>query len=173
MVKYLTQLASKQEVSKRIEAFVRDLSSNSFDKREKASQRLTAIGYRALPSLLEAIKEGDAESVRRATECVELIRKDDRWGDRDAELAQAAIRRLVTTHPEQALEALFCFLPSADETTVEHIWIAAERIVLADGKVNPLMQQKLADSAAMRRSLAAFLLACHGNAEQRAAACEA
>jgi hypothetical protein len=63
------------EVSKRIDRAVADLSDADFHKREAASATLLGLREKAYPALLEAAKQKDAEVVRRVEGLLERLRE--------------------------------------------------------------------------------------------------
>jgi HEAT repeat protein len=173
LVKFLSERAGKQPDAKAIDALVRGLGSESFNEREAASKQLVAVGPPALDALRKAAKDGDAETVRRAKQCIEEIEKDNRWDYRRWQLAQAAIRAVVATRPKGAADALLRFLPeAAEELTAELVWYALDKIGRGDGSADPAWEAALSDTSPARRAAAAFVLARHGDGQRRAAACK-
>jgi hypothetical protein len=74
-----------------IDRLVRQMGSDSFTERQKASKALEAIGEPALETLRKAAKDGDAEIRRRATELVRTI--EDRRAAQGRARALAIVRR--------------------------------------------------------------------------------
>jgi hypothetical protein len=64
-----------EDVGRKIEAAVADLSSADFKKREAASATLLALKELAYPALLRAAKDKDAEVARRAEDILEKVRE--------------------------------------------------------------------------------------------------
>src|SRR5262245_17143225 len=97
----------------RLATLVRQLGHRSFAVREKASRQLITAGEAALPFLKPALKDADAEVVRRTNECIaeiELVPHAARH--------VAAARLLAVRRPEGAAEVLLAFLPFADWETI-------------------------------------------------------
>src|SRR5262249_47604115 len=86
---------------KRLRALVQQLGDDDFAKREDATQQLVALGQRARPALLRALKDADIEVVRRAQDCLKRI-------DHGAAAAviAAGVRLLARRQPSGATKVL-------------------------------------------------------------------
>jgi LCCL domain len=62
------------ETTKHVEAAIAKLASSDFKEREAGSTELLALGEKAYPALLQAMKDKDMEVVRRADEVLGKIR---------------------------------------------------------------------------------------------------
>lgn len=62
------------EVARRVEAAIVKLGSSQYAEREEGGRELTALGARAYPALLRALKSDDQEVARRAEKIVETVR---------------------------------------------------------------------------------------------------
>jgi HEAT repeat protein len=106
----------------KIQELIRDLGSDSFETRQKASQQLIAIGKPALALLAEAEKSDDAEVRIRARRAAEAIRSSvgfllDLLGDKDPGVRKQAAERLggLGAAGKPALAALGELLKDSDE----------------------------------------------------------
>jgi hypothetical protein len=145
---------------------VRQLGSDDFAQREKASAALVARGPLAVPFLRPATESADAEVVRRARACLEEI---DR-GPGPA-LPAAAVRLLVRRKPAGAVEALLRFAPYADDGAVEYEIVAAVvALGLHDSKADTVLLEALRDKEPARRAVAVAAVGRASDAGQRAAA---
>jgi tetratricopeptide (TPR) repeat protein len=66
----------KPPTADQIARWIKDLGDNNFDVRETASRRLWEAGEAAEAAVMEALKSGDAEVVRRASDLADKFR----WG---------------------------------------------------------------------------------------------
>jgi hypothetical protein len=150
----------------RLADLVRQLGSEDFEQRQKASAALVARGPLAVPFLRQAARSADAEVVRRARACLEEI---DR-GPGPA-LPAAAVRLLVRRKPAGAVEALLRFAPHADDAYVEDEVVAAlAALGLHEGKADTALLEALRDKEPVRRAVAAYAVARATDPAQHAAA---
>ncbi len=150
----------------RLADLVRQLGSDDFAQREKASAALVARGTPAVPFLRPAATSTDAEVARRARACLEEI---DR-GPGPA-LPAAAVRLLARRKPAGAVEALLCFAPLADDPSIEdEVAAALVALGLHDGKADVALLEALRDKEPARRAVAVAAVARATDAGQRAAA---
>jgi HEAT repeat protein len=139
----------------RIEALIRDLGSNEFTERQRASANLVAEGNRAKPLLRRAAGHPDLEVRRRAEECLKAIRDQDDG----LNVVSAAARLLVNRRPSGAAEVLLDFLPFAEaEGSSEEIQPALIALAIRDGKPDPVVAAALRDKDPVRRAGAAVAL---------------
>jgi HEAT repeat protein len=88
-----------------IKQLIRDLGSDSFDAREKASKKLAEMGRAALPLLEQAAVTADDAEIRiRAGRAVEAIKGSERYlreslTDKDAKVRREAAERLAILGP--------------------------------------------------------------------------
>lgn len=66
-------LPMTEDMLARIDKDIRDLGAEEFDKREAASADLLALQERAIPALLKAIENPDAEVAQRAEKLVDML----------------------------------------------------------------------------------------------------
>jgi HEAT repeat protein len=157
---------------KQVELYVQQLGNESFGVREQASRHLSEYGPPARRFLQKALESLDPEVARRARFCLDEI---DRGAS--AGLAAAAVRLLTVRKPAGSIQTLLTFLPFNDDDLVEEEALKALAVLgFADAvkgqkrdKADPVLAGAVNDPVAARRSAAAFVLAGHGNADERAA----
>jgi hypothetical protein len=139
----------------RIAALIADLGNDSYDRRERASADLVAVGARAEPLLRDAAKNHrDAEIKRRAGECLRRLARES-----DPAVLAAAARVLAARRPDGAAEALLAFLPGADDETVaDEVRAALAAVAVKDGKAAPALVKALGDKLPVKRAAAAAAL---------------
>jgi hypothetical protein len=139
---------------KRIEALVARLGDDSYEVREKAAADLVALGPSATPLLHQATRSDDIEVVRRAEKCLQQIEKTS-----GTVVTAAAARLLAVRKPAGAAEALFAFLPFADDdVAADAVRDALAALALRDGKPDRAVVEALEDKAPVRRAAAAAAL---------------
>jgi len=62
------------EDSKKINAAIKDLSSDAFKERQRATAELVRFGIKAYPALVVATENGDAETRKRAEQIIETLK---------------------------------------------------------------------------------------------------
>jgi hypothetical protein len=133
---------------------VRDLGSDSFDLREKASQKLAQAGLVARPFLLPALKDPDPEVSHRAERCLRSIERGP-----PPDLVLAAVRVLAARRPANTLQALLAYLPVVDDASVEEAVLTALAAVgITKDEADPALVKALTDKAPARRAASARLL---------------
>ena len=141
----------------RVNRLIRQLGDDEFEKREKASADLQAIGRLAVPALTRALNDLDPEISRRAADCLQSIQQGGEQG-----LAVAACQVLARRKPAGAVPALLGYVPNAANDQVTASVIAAlEQLALAEGKIDPSLANALTDEEAARRAAAAVVVARH------------
>jgi hypothetical protein len=144
-----------------ITKLVGKLASDEFEERERAADKLIAVGFPAIPFLRRAMTDDKPEIARRAKGCIEKI------NERLA-LPAAAVRVVARRKPKGAVEAVLGYLPKvADEKDEEDAWYCLEAVAVRDGKVDPALAAALKDEAPSRRAIAACILGRLGDREQR------
>lgn len=139
-----------------IRALIEQLGDDSFEKREEASRRLTALGPRAKKQLQDALRHDDLEVRARAAAC---LRQLDRDGVSNQLLA-AAVRVLARRAPAGAAALLLDQLPAlGDDPLVAEIREVLPALALRGGKAEPALVDALKDRNALRREAAALALA--------------
>jgi hypothetical protein len=161
LVDYFKKRTLNADDQSAIQALVRQLGDDDFDKREEASQKLAEFGLRAKPFLTLALDDPDAEVVQRARGCLRLID-----AGAASETTSAAVRVLARLHPDGAAEALLGYLPSADDVLAEEVRLGLAELAVRDGKADPALVAALTDKAPARRAAAAFAL-CRGGADDQ------
>lgn len=146
-----------------VEPLIRNLAAPSFENREKATKDLLRMGLPALAPLREALRQQDAELIRRAEQCVAKLERDPTW-----RFYPPVVRLLVKRKAEGATEALLRFLPYAvGEDLQEEIWYGLDALALKDGAVRPALIAALKDASPVRRAVAACILGRLGDARQK------
>jgi HEAT repeats/PQQ-like domain len=126
------------------------LGDNSFDVRERASERLAQIGAPALPALTQAATAPDAEVRRRADDCRRTITTAD-----DGPEVRAAARLIAERRPPGAAAVLLDYLPArADESTAEALRTALVAVAVRDGRPESALIRALTDEVPARRAAA-------------------
>lgn len=143
----------------KLEALVKNLSSDDASVADRAQAELTAIGLPALPHLRAAANNADeVEAARRARACLSNIE-----GDNAASLVVNAARALAARKPAGAAKVLLDYLPHAeDNTSFQEIQAALQAVALRDGKPDPALLAALKDRVAIRRGTAAQVLSSVG-----------
>jgi HEAT repeat protein/outer membrane protein assembly factor BamB len=151
------------EDRRHVETWVRQLGSDNFHEREKASAELTRRGPAVRPYLKKALADPDAEVSRRAAGCLEEI--DSGPG---GTLPAAAARLLVRRAPAVAARVLLDYLSFADdEFVVSEVREALAALVRRPGPVDPTLLAALKDSLPVRRGAAAYALGHSRERRQR------
>jgi hypothetical protein len=144
---------------------IEQLGDPSFEVRERASERLTAIGGAALPALTRAATSPDAETRRRAAECRHQITTAA-----DAPLVIAAARRLAEQRPDGTAAVLLDYLPArADERSAAALRAALAAVAVRNGRPEPVVVRALADESPPRRAAAGVAL-CRAGARDELSA---
>jgi HEAT repeat protein len=162
----LRKCAESDADLRQLDSLIRQLGSDSFRKREEASQKLVSLGLPALEPLREASTGAELEFIRRARVCIqEIARRNIQWST-----PLAAVRVLVRRQAPGTVEALLAYVPYAvDEECQEEIWYALDALAVPAGKANPAMVAALQDGLAARRAVAGCILGRQGDAKQKLA----
>jgi hypothetical protein len=139
---------------KEMALLVEQLGDEDFEIREKAHDRLLALGAGALVGIKEAKKSKDPEVSRRADELRHRI-------EAKAEPAiQAATARLIArAKPAGAAEVLLGYLPfAADQQVTDEICKALGAVALRAGQLEASVVQSLDDKIPVKRAAAAEAL---------------
>jgi HEAT repeat protein len=138
----------------RLGALIKQLGDDDFAKREDATQQLVALGQRARPALLRALKDSDIEVVRRAQDCLKRIEH----GAAAAVIA-AGVRVLARRQPAGSAEVLLSYLPAAeDDMVAAEVRMALADLAVRGGKTDPVLVAALSDPSALKRAAAAAAL---------------
>jgi HEAT repeat protein len=144
---------------------IRELGDDSYDVRQKATERLKGLGARAAPMLRPAANHPDVEVRQRAQALLEEIDKEGA-----AALPASAPRLVALRKPAGAAEVLLAYLPCAeDEDAAAEVQAALRSVALPGGRPDPAMARALADPSPARRAAAADALGDADDAEVRAA----
>jgi hypothetical protein len=159
LLKFLRRLAPQAGHLEKARALVRQLGDDSFEKREKATENLIALGVAALPVLQEAAKSQDREVARRAEQCLGKI--GTKPEDRRPILV---VRLLAVRRPAGAVEALLDTLAGADAEFAREIKASLFALAHSGVSENQLLLKALTDKDAGRRAAAAAVLGKDGGA---------
>jgi hypothetical protein len=146
---FLRRLAPAPDVLVKVRKLIGDLSSDTFEVREKAGDELVALGAVAVPLLQQAAKDDDVEVARRAKDCLELIKVRD-----TSETATAAIQVLGLRQPAGTAEALLAYLPGADKAVSREVWAALHHLARKEGPAKQALVKALEDADPARRAAA-------------------
>jgi HEAT repeat protein len=145
--------------AKRIEQLVKQLGSKSFAERERAMKEVIAVGAAALPRLQSATKDRDLEIARRAKQCIEEIKINEKVAAIVAELKSpkpktraAAADKLTEMGPlaKPAVPALIQALDDPDKNVRFRVLVTLGHIGPAAAAAVPRMTQLLNDRGADR-----------------------
>jgi HEAT repeat protein len=138
----------------KINTLIEQLGDDSFEKREKASAELIAMGAAALPQLRQALQSNDTEIQRRAKLCVKAIGQPPD----DASVA-AAVRLLGWRKPPGTAEVLLTWATRlADDPLGREVQAALAAVAVVDGKPDEALVKALDDKDERRRALAGAAL---------------
>jgi len=137
-----------------VRSLVRQLGVRSFAARERASKALIDSGARAVPQLVQATQDPDAEVRRRAVECLRAIEQNTAPA-----LVTSAARLLAARKPPGAAEALLDFVPAVtDENARQEVFTAITAVAVRRGRPEEVVTRALSDEAPLRRAAAAVAL---------------
>jgi HEAT repeat protein len=152
------------EVDK-VRALIKSLGNDDFNVREKATADLVRLGSLADPFLREALKNPDPEVVRRAEECLSLIKSGA-----GSATDMAALRLVAARKPPGAAEALLAYLPFAtNHLASAEVKTALTAVALRDGHADKAVVAALTDKMPQRRAAAALALCRACGSEQHKA----
>jgi HEAT repeat protein len=162
LLAFLRQRTLSDADRDQLKTLIRQLGDDSFEVREKASAKLVTLGAVVETLLEEAVKTNeDIEVVRRAEECLRLIRRGA-----SAKVPAAAVRMLGSRKAQGAAEVLLGYLPFADNDAVaDDVRRALAAVAVRDGKPDPVVVAALTDKLAVRRAAAAEALCRAGTKE--------
>jgi hypothetical protein len=152
------------EVAK-VSALIKSLGNDDFNVREKAQADLVRLGSLAEPFLREALKNTDPEVVRRAQDCLSLIKSGA-----GSATDMAALRLLAARKPAGAAEALLAYLPfAANHLAADEVKTALAAVAVREGKPDKALLAALTDKMPQRRAAAALALCRACGSEQHKA----
>src|SRR5262249_14599888 len=136
--------------------------AETFELREKASEELIKLGNLAEPALQQALKDPDIEIVRRAEDCLRLI-KSGAGSAADS----AALRLVAQRKPADGAEVLLGYLPFAtNQHVAEEVKNALVAVAVRDGQSDKALVAALSDKMPQRRIAAAVALCRAGGSDQ-------
>src|SRR5262249_53064609 len=133
LVEFFRKRVPDEVTPEQLAALVKQLGDDDFAAREKASDRLRALGTRALPALRRALQDADQEVRRRAQDCINVAVSESA-----AARTAAAARVIAARKPAGAAAALVAFLPFAENDDAADEVVGALVVVGAPGgQVDP------------------------------------
>jgi HEAT repeat protein len=155
MLDRLRNATLTEVLREKVQKFVKQLADDDFDVREKASTGLVEAGSAAVPLLLQACKDADAEVARRAEACLSQIDKEPGKSNPASTSRVIAVRK-----PAGAAEVLLAYRPFAhDDASAEELQAALNSVGYRDGKPEKVLLDALTDKVPVRRAAAAAALA--------------
>jgi HEAT repeat protein len=140
-----------EEVRLKAIKLIEQLGDDDFRTRERAASAIKKLGGIMVPLLRQATHSHDVEVRQRAEGCLSEIEQN-----KDTPLAPAVPRLIGLRRPSGAAEAILGYLPFAeDESLVEEVQKALNRVAGSAGKVEPAVLRALTDAAPARRAAAA------------------
>jgi HEAT repeat protein len=165
LLRFFEARSLREADRQKLDELVAQLDDPSFRKRQEASEKLAAWGSVALPFLKKALVNPSLEMKRRAEVCISKIERGP-----GPMLPVAAARVLAQRNPPGAIEALFNYVPFAeDEWVEEEVLISLAGLGVRQDRVDPLLQTALKDARPWRRAAGAYVLGRAGPAEYRGA----
>lgn len=165
LLEYFKKRTPADADRERVADLIKQLGSDSFAVRHKASTDLVALGPAALAPLRRALNDPDEEVKQRARDCMAALLRG-----RGPTVSAAAVRLLRARKPAAAVAVLLAYLPSADDETVEEeVLITLTELGARDGKLDAVLPAALQDKAPARRAAAALIVGRSGTAEQKSA----
>jgi hypothetical protein len=138
----------------RLATRVRELGSNVFAERERASRELSEAGNAALPLLRSAVNSPDLEVARRAERCIEQIERSPA-----ASLFAAAARLTASSRPVGAAGALVAVFPCVeDDWAEEAVLNSLTTVALKNGVADAGVAAAATDGDPLKRAAAGFVL---------------
>lgn len=160
LVAYLKDNTPGDSARQRIQELISHLGNVSFSKREKATAELVKWGLKAASALRQARRSGDAETARRADNCLMKLRNDP-----GLQRSVIAVRLLAQRQPAGACEALVNYLPWApDENSAREVQEALVVLAQSAQEPDPALTRALKDADAQKQQAAAIALGRDGGA---------
>ena len=165
LIEFLRNRIASEEKLREIDKLVAQLGDDSFEVRDKATDKLREFGGLAAPALRRALKSPDLEVVARANNCLKKINDVG-----SSEVLLALCQVLSVKKPPQATEALLEYLPEVECRAVQDA-IAETLTVVAvrDGKADPGLVKALEHRMPHVRAVAGEVLCVSGLTEHKAA----
>jgi HEAT repeat protein len=167
LLDFLRRRTLDENDQRRLQQLVQELGHPSFAERERASRLLTQEGPPALVFLKPAIHDPDIEVVRRAQQCVEMIRRGP-GPSLPTAIVHLLARPQLAGHAPVAV--LLAYIPFADDEAVEDAVLTSLVLLsLREAKVDPGLAAALTDAHPARRGAAAYVLGHVGTEEHQPA----
>jgi hypothetical protein len=139
------------------QSLINRLGDDSFEEREKATREIIRLGRVVVPDLQQALRDPDAEVVRRVRECLDRIVERG-----EVDVLTSAVRLVGWRRPDGGCQALLDLLPSAEEALAAELKAALVVYAERDGKPDPALLWALDDADPVRRSAACGVLGRDG-----------
>ena len=115
LLAFLAKHTGDDQTLVKLDEAIRRLGSDDFDERSRAAEKITSLGFVALPILRKTAKATtDAEVSRQLNDCIGHIERN-----RNPFHLAAAIHELIRQKPEGTAAALFRFSPYAGDDELE------------------------------------------------------
>lgn len=133
-------------------ALTSQLSDEDRNKRDSAAADLIRLGKSALPAVRLALRDRDADVVRRARQILDVLEKLD-----EPALLRAAIRQAVYSRTKRSVPALLALILHATPEELIHIRAALFALQESDGQLEPTLVRALDDPDPKVRTVAEFI----------------
>ncbi len=152
----------EKELAK-LEKYIADVGSDSFDDRAAASSTLTRLGPAAVPLLLAAMRTNDLETERRVHACLKRINQG--W---KPDVRGSVVDRVIDMNTDEAFEALLRYLPwSGHDEVVDDIVFHLYDRAKERPSLRVSLRRALTDPVSLRRGAAACIMARLGTEADR------
>lgn len=164
VLEYLRRQVPGAEDMKKVDSLFRQLGSDNFKERQKASADLIAEGPKIVPILRRLLEPAQPLEVRmRAERCMQAVANQS-----PAAVISTALRLIKARPPAGACAAILEFAAFApDEAVFEDTLECLHAIGVDKGKVDAALHAALKDAQPARRQLAAVLVGGFGSPAQR------
>jgi hypothetical protein len=150
---YLQSQIINERARQCLERWIAEMGSDGFAERERATQKIKALGQAALPYLRRAHENADLEIVRRAESCIEAIEHGP-----GTALPRAALRWLAGHKCPGSVATILAYVPGAEDESIEDEAITA-LIALRDvDSAERICGQALTSSVPIQRAAAVAVL---------------
>ena len=155
LVDFFRHRAHTEADGEHLRTLVRKLGDPTSAVRDRSAAELVGWGPLAVPVLRQAVNDlDDREAAGRARKCLQWIE-----GSSSATLPVAAARLLAVRKPAGAADALFAYLPLADNKSVlDEIAVALCAVAYSEGKPEAALMRALKDPLSVRRAAAGMAL---------------
>ena len=154
LIKYLKERTLNDIDLAKVQAVIKQLGSEDFDDRLRASAELEKMGPPAIAPLRLASKD-DNNSAEISFRAREILKRAEKIPH--AQIAAAAIRALTKAKSPEIVPTLLGYMPLSDNLTVtEQIQATLTAAAVVDGKPDATLVEALASTNSLRRNAAAI-----------------